>query len=71
VLTYSVYAYIFLTVIPRWLGLSSVAVHVSMVQIAKSVFIYLGIPFIAAIITRTAMVKSRGRDWYEANFIPR
>lgn len=71
VLTYSVYAYIFLTVVPRWLGLSSVVVQVSMAQIAKSVFVYLGIPFIAAIITRTAMVKSRGRDWYEANFIPR
>ncbi|WP_054697220.1 ACR3 family arsenite efflux transporter [Syntrophomonas palmitatica] len=71
VLTYSIYAYIFLTVIPRWLGMSSIAVDVSMLAIAKSVFIYLGIPFIAAIITRTIMVKSKGRDWYEANFIPR
>lgn len=71
VLTYSVYAYIFLTVVPRWLGLSSVIVQVSMAQIAKSVFIYLGIPFIAAIITRTVMIKSHDRDWYEANFIPR
>jgi len=71
VLTYSVYAYIFLTIIPRWLGMSSIAVDVSMLAIAKSVFVYLGIPFIAAIITRTMMVKSKGRDWYEANFIPR
>lgn len=71
VLTYSIYAYIFLTVIPRWLGLSSVVVQISMAQIAQSVFVYLGIPFIAAIITRTIMVKSKGRDWYEANFIPR
>jgi len=71
VLTYSIYAYIFLTVIPRWLGLTSVVVDVSMLEIAKSVFVYLGIPFIAAIVTRTLMVKSRGRDWYEANFIPR
>lgn len=71
VLTYSFYAYLFLTLMPRWLGMSSVAVDVSMLQIAKSVFVYLGIPFIAAIITRSIMVGSRGRDWYEANFIPR
>ncbi|MQL50878.1 ACR3 family arsenite efflux transporter [Desulfofundulus thermobenzoicus] len=71
VLTYSIYAYIFLTVIPAWLGLSSIVVNVSMGEIARSVFIYLGIPFIAAIITRTAMVGSKGRDWYEQNFIPR
>ena len=71
VLTYSIYAYIFLTVIPRWLGLSSVVVDVSMWEIAKSVFIYLGIPFLAAIITRTILVGSRGRDWYESNFLPR
>lgn len=71
VLTYSIYAYIFLTVLPRWLGMSSVVVDVSMIQIAKSVFVYLGIPFIAAIITRTIMLKARSREWYEANFIPR
>lgn len=71
VLTYSIYAYIFLTVIPRWFGLTSVVVDVSMAEIARSVFVYLGIPFIAAIITRTLMVRSKGRDWYEANFIPR
>lgn len=71
VLTYSFYAYVFLTVIPRWLGMSSMAVDVSMLEIAKSVFVYLGIPFIAAIITRTGMLKARDRDWYEANFIPR
>ncbi|MEN6348967.1 MAG: ACR3 family arsenite efflux transporter [Syntrophomonas sp.] len=71
VLTYSIYAYIFLTVIPRWLGMSSIAVDVSMLEIAKSVFVYLGIPFIAAIITRTSMVKSKGRDWYEEHFIPK
>jgi len=71
VLTYSIYAYIFLAVIPRWLGLSSVVVDVSLLEIAQSVFIYLGIPFIAAIITRTIMLRQRSRDWYEANFVPR
>jgi len=71
VLTYSIYAYIFLAAIPGWLGLKSVLVNVSMAEIAKSVFIYLGIPFIAGYITRAVLVKSRGRDWYERNFIPR
>lgn len=71
VLTYSFYAYIFLTVLPRWLGMTSMAVDVSMLEIAQTVFIFLGIPFIAAIITRTTMIRSKGRDWYEANFLPR
>jgi ACR3 family arsenite transporter len=71
VLTYSIYAYIFLTVVPGWLGMPSIAVNVSMLQIAETVFVYLGIPFIAAIITRTTMLKAKSREWYETHFIPR
>lgn len=71
VLTYPLYAYLFLAVIPEWLGLTGVLVDVSMGEIAKSVFIYLGIPFISGYITRSVLVRSRGRGWYERNFIPR
>lgn len=72
VLFYSVYAFIFITVLPAWLGVAEgAAVNITMVEIARSVFIYLGIPFIAGIVTRITLIRTRGREWYEASFIPR
>ncbi len=71
VLFFSVYAYIFLTVLPNWLGLQSFKVNITIGQIAESVFIYLGIPFLAGIITRYALIKLKNRDWYQTKFIPK
>jgi ACR3 family arsenite transporter len=71
VLFFSVYAFVFLTVIPSWLGLRTFAVNITIEQIAESVFIYLGIPFLAGIITRFTMLRLKGKQWYEQKFIPK
>ncbi len=71
VLFFSVYAYIFVTLFPQWLGMKSMAIHISMAEVAKSVAIYLGIPFFAGIITRFTLMPARGKEWYEEKFIPK
>jgi ACR3 family arsenite transporter len=71
VLFFSVYAYMFVTVVPRWLGLSSFSVNITIGQVAESVFIYLGIPFLAGLLSRLVLRKVKGDTWYRERFIPR
>ena len=69
---YSLYAYVLISLLPRVLGIASgTAVDVTIAQIALSVFIYLGIPFLAGVVTRFGLIRMRGRAWYEGKFIPR
>ncbi len=71
VIFYSIYAYIFITVLPCWFGIQGAIIDITIVEVGKSVFIYLGIPFIAGIITRYSLIKAKGPSWYEKVFIPK
>ncbi len=71
ILTYSIFAYFFLNVLPGWFGLENFNVSISMWEITKSVLIYLGIPFAAGFLTRLIGIKTKGKEWYEGKFLPK
>ena len=71
VLFFSIYAYVFVTVLPRWLGLGGAVVHITIGQIAESVGIYLGIPFLAGLATWIVLTRAKGKTWYRQQFIPK
>jgi len=71
VLFFSIYAFVFITILPGWFGLESYEVNITMTEIAKSVFIYLGIPFLAGMISRFVFIRMKSKEWYETKFIPK
>ena len=71
VLFYSLYAYVFITVLPTWFGMTGNVVDITIGEIARSVFIYLGLPFLAGFFTRLILVRTKGKEWYHRSFIPK